>query len=139
MVFPKYVVRVLTNDQRHLLQIDGKYRNYSFYDMIIGSSDCLVVEIDLKRFTKLFPSETYWVFTKKCEPITQIECTGVKSSEKGKPVTQKEQPPKSNGSIHTPKEKPSYYEGITKYLHYSLTYGPGNRFYNSERYSRLCA
>ena len=142
-VLPKYVVRILTGDQRHLLQIDGKYGKYTFCDMTIGSSKGLVVEIDFERFSKLCPSDTFRVFTKTCETITKPICVGLtptdtdrlKSVKQGNPRIWKVIRPKENGNKET---EPNYVVPMTQ-DDYSLTYLPGNRFYDSERYSRLCA
>jgi hypothetical protein len=142
-VLPKYVVRILTNEQRHLLPLDGKYGKYTFCDMTIGSSKGLVVEIDLKRFSKLCPSDTFRVFTKTCETITNTECIGlnptytdtINSVKRGKPRLWKVIR-NSNGGEK--KNEPNYVVPMIQ-KDYSLIYHPGNRFYNSERFSRLCA
>jgi hypothetical protein len=138
-VLPKYVVCVLTNNQTHLLQINGSYKHYSFCEMKIGSSKCLVLKIDINRFTKLFPSETYRVFTKKGETITKTECIGTSHPKSEKSVSTTDQPSKSNGDNGSQKDKPSYDNQPIFWINYSVIYHPGDRFYNSERYSRLCA
>jgi ATP-dependent Clp protease adapter protein ClpS len=142
-VLPKYVIRMLTGDQRHLLQIDGKYGKYSFCDMTIGSSKSLVVEIDFKRFSKLCPSDTFQVFTKTCETITKTECVGLNPTDTDTFNSVKRGKPRLWKVVHYSesdkrKNEPNYVVPMTQ-DDYSLTYLPGNRFYNSERYSRLCA
>ena len=142
-VLPKFVVRILTNEQRHLLPLDGKLKKYSFCNMVIGSSKSLVVEIDFKRFSKLCPSDTFQVFTKTCETINKPICVcltptdtdRLKSVKQGNPRIWKVIRPKENGNKET---EPNYVVPMTQ-DDYSLTYLPGNRFYDSERYSRLCA
>jgi hypothetical protein len=134
---------MLTGDQRHLLQIDGKYGRYTFCDMTIGSSKGLVLEIDIKRFTKLFPSDTCRVFTKTCETITKTVCVGLNPTETNTLNSVKRGKPRQWKVVHYSKSEkrknePSYVVPMTQ-NDYSLTYRPGKRFYNSERFSKLCA
>jgi len=142
-VLPKYVVRILTNDQRHLLTIDGKYRNYSFCDMTIGLTRGLVVELDFKQFSKLCPSDTFRIFTKTCETNTKTECIGlnhtdtdtIKSVKRGKQIQWKVV---HNSTNEQRNDEPNYVVPMTR-DNYSLTYRPGNTLYDNERCNRLRA
>jgi hypothetical protein len=142
-VLPKYVVRILTDEQRHLLPLDGKYNNYTFCNMVIGSTNQLVVVLDLKRFEKLFPKEIYRVFTKKSETISKPICVGLTPSDMDCLKSVKRGNPKPWKVVHSsesskPNNEPSYIVPMIQ-DYYSVIYHPGNRFYNSERFSRLCA
>ena len=140
-VLPKYVVRILTNDQRHLLTIDGKYRNYSFCDMTIGLTRGLVVELDFKQFSKLCPSDTFQVFTKTCETNTKTECIGLNPTDTIKSVKRSRQiqwKVVHNSTNEQRNDEPSYV-GPMSWNNYTLTYRPGKILYNNERCNRLRA
>lgn len=61
---PKYVVGILVRGLYHLLSIDGKFKKYSFSYITIDSTNCLAVNIGLKRFKKLFPAGSFNVLQK---------------------------------------------------------------------------
>ena len=111
--------------------------------MTIGSSKGLVVEIDFKRFSKLCPSDTFQIFTKTCETITKTECIGLNptdtdtftSVKRGKQIQWKVV---HNSTNEQRNDEPNYVVPMTR-DNYTLTYRPGNTFYDNERCNRLRA
>jgi len=66
-IFPKYVVGILVKGLSHLLSIDGKFKKYYFSYITIDSTNCLAVNIGLKRYIKLFPAGSFNVLQKMYE------------------------------------------------------------------------
>jgi hypothetical protein len=145
-VLPKDIVRILKNE-RFRLPKETKVRFYTFRELIIESSRHYVVELNYNRFMKLFENESYHVCRKRIEPVVvelpvpvslpkpQRKLPKVKkSSPKVKHLTNT-----NNNGDTKPKDKPSYYDGITRFLKYSLTYRPGKTLYDNERCNRLRA
>lgn len=68
LILPFYVVGILVNGLSHVLSIDGKFKKYTFSYITIDSTNCLAVNIGLKRFIKLFPAGSFNVLQKCMKP-----------------------------------------------------------------------
>lgn len=143
-VLPKYVVRILTNE-RFRLPKESRVKFYTFRELTTDSSRHYVVELDYTRFMKLFENESYHVWRKRIEPVVIELSVPLPKPEKKSPKVKKSSPKvkhltnTNNNGDTKHKEKPSYFDGITRFLNYSITYRPGNRLYNNERCNRLRA
>jgi len=94
---------------------------------------------------KLFENESYHVCRKRIEPVVielpvPLSVSEVTTSPVERPSSKREKLTYTNNTgDNQPKKKPSYFDGITRFLKYSLTYRPGNTLYNNERCNRLRA
>jgi len=139
-VLPKYIVRILTNE-RFRLPKDTSVKSYTFRELTIDSNKHYVVELDYTKFMKLFENDNYKVRKKRIEPVViKLPEPEVTSFPVERPSSKTEKPTHTNNNgDNQRKEKPSYYDGVIRFLKYTLTYRPGNTFYDNERCNRLRA
>lgn len=71
--FPKYVIRILSDERVLKNRIDIKFRNYSFTVMTIDSKEQLALELVSSEFNELSRAGTFKVLTKIRERLVDQE------------------------------------------------------------------